>query len=263
MVNEQSTDDGAVDFTLRPAERDDVHAIAELYVETRQQAIGLMPPPIHSAAEDREFFGRVIDGPAEMWVAEEVNGPQPVAVAFLVIEGDWLNSLYVRPGWTSQGIGTALLDFVKAARPGGFALWVFESNTAARRFYERHGLVAVRRTDGSGNEERAPDLHMLWPGRDPIPALRDAIDQVDRELARLLEIRSGLTAQVQPHKTGDLRGPAPRDPAREAEIVASMAPYAPRLGSGRLAVIMQAVIAESLDAVESETNREHHAKPSQ
>jgi len=39
---------------------------------------------------------------------------------------------------------------------------VFESNTGARRLYERRGLVVLERTDGSGNEEKAPDLRLAW-----------------------------------------------------------------------------------------------------
>jgi hypothetical protein len=44
----------------------------------------------------------------------------------------------------------------------------------ARRFYERHGFVAVEHTDGAGNEEREPDVRFLWrpagadPGSDPV-----------------------------------------------------------------------------------------------
>ncbi len=47
-------------------------------------------------------------------------------------------------------------------RPDGFALWVFQQNDGARRFYERHGLRLVRETDGSGNEERTPDALYEW-----------------------------------------------------------------------------------------------------
>ncbi len=74
----------------------------------------------------------------------------------------WLDDLYVLPGHAGHGIGSMLLDVVKTRRPDGFALWVFEVNTPARAFYARHGLVEVERTDGAGNEEKAPDVRMEW-----------------------------------------------------------------------------------------------------
>ncbi len=80
----------------------------------------------------------------------------------------WLDDLYVAPAFAGQGIGSALLDLAKAQRPQGFCLWVFESNTPARNFYARRGFVELERTDGSGNEERSPDVQMAWPGTDPI-----------------------------------------------------------------------------------------------
>ena len=40
-------------------------------------------------------------------------------------------------------------------------LWTFQSNHGARRFYERHGFVAVQHTDGD-NEEGAPDVRYEW-----------------------------------------------------------------------------------------------------
>ena len=49
-----------------------------------------------------------------------------------------------------------------AEEPGGFCLWVFETNTPARGFYARHGLVELERTDGAGNEEKQPDIRMAW-----------------------------------------------------------------------------------------------------
>jgi hypothetical protein len=41
---------------------------------------------------------------------------------------------------------------------------VFERNSGARAFYARHGFTEVTRTDGSGNEEREPDVLLTWPG---------------------------------------------------------------------------------------------------
>ena len=37
-------------------------------------------------------------------------------------------------------------------------LYAFQQNEAARRFYERHGFVAIAFGDGSTNEERCPDV---------------------------------------------------------------------------------------------------------
>jgi len=35
-------------------------------------------------------------------------------------------------------------------------------NGPAQRLYERHGFVAVERTDGAGNEECEPDVRYVW-----------------------------------------------------------------------------------------------------
>ena len=41
---------------------------------------------------------------------------------------------------------------------------MFESNVKAREFYKRYGFVEVERTDGSGKEEKVPDVRMRWDG---------------------------------------------------------------------------------------------------
>jgi ribosomal protein S18 acetylase RimI-like enzyme len=35
----------------------------------------------------------------------------------------------------------------------------------AQRFYERHGFVETRRTDGRDNEEGTPDILYVWDGK--------------------------------------------------------------------------------------------------
>jgi chorismate mutase len=181
-----------------------------------------------------------------------VAARQDEVVGYAVVDPGWLDSLYVRPDLTGQGIGSVLLDLVKGLLPGGFALWVFETNVRAQAFYARHGLVVVRRTDGSDNEEHAPDLEMAWFGTDPVAGVRRRIDDVDDRLAGLLAERAALTAAAQRLK--DVPGEAGRDPGREAEIVARMAGRGPavgdRLGRDRLGRIMHVVISESLDAAE-------------
>ena len=39
-----------------------------------------------------------------------------------------------------------------------------ECRECGKRFYERHAFEAVERTDGSDNEEGAPDIRYVWSG---------------------------------------------------------------------------------------------------
>ncbi len=65
---------------------------------------------------------------------------------------------------TGHGIGGGLVRLAKRERPDGLRLWTFASNAGAQRFYERHGFVAARRTDGRDHEEGAPDILYVWSG---------------------------------------------------------------------------------------------------
>ncbi|WP_084652965.1 GNAT family N-acetyltransferase [Nocardioides insulae] len=147
------------DLQLRAAGPADVVGIADLYSATRAAAVPSMPAALHTNAEDRSWFAaRLADGEHEAWLVE--TGGR--VAGFALFTRTWLDGLYVEPAAQRSGVGGMLLDLVKALRPDGFGLWVFESNLPARAFYARHGLVEVTRTDGSENEERAPDIHLEW-----------------------------------------------------------------------------------------------------
>jgi len=227
-----------LDLTLRPAEESDAAAVAEVHLSARRAAE--MPPPVHPEDDVREWLADRLRSTDTVWVAE-VDG---VVGGYARFTESWLDDLYVAPGVSGRGIGSALLDLVKQQRPGGFCLWVFEMNTPARDFYARRGLIELERTDGSANEERAPDLKLAWPGADAVSFFRRLIDDVDEQLGDLLARRAALTHAVQVHKPDTTR-----DPAREAQIAAAMARRAPALGEDRLRRIMHAIITESLDAV--------------
>ena len=200
-----------------------------------------MPPGIHPDHEVRAWLTAKL-AQDEVWVAEVDD----VVAGYARMTATWLDDLYVAPAYAGQGVGSALLDLVKAQRPGGFCLWVFAMNTPARGFYQRHGLVELEHTDGTANEEQSPDVRMAWPGQEPLAFLRGLIDEVDEDLGDLLARRAALTAAVQ-----DIKHDTTRDPAREQAIADAMALRAPALGTERLSRIVHTIITESLDAAGS------------
>ncbi|MBI2246282.1 MAG: GNAT family N-acetyltransferase [Nocardioides sp.] len=229
------------DLLLWPAGPEDAEAIADLYTAARVAAVPQMPPASHTNAEDRDWMAaRLAEDDHEAWVATLPHGR---LVGYALMSPVWLDHLFIDPELRGTGIGSVLLDLVKSLRPDGFSLWVFESNTGAHRFYARHGLVELERTDGSGNEEKAPDIRMAWPGADPLGFYRGLIDEVDEQLGDLLARRTALTRAVQAHKTD-----RSRDAARERAIAEAMAGRAPELGVARLERIVHAIITESMDA---------------
>lgn len=228
-----------------PADPADVEAVAEVHRTARSAAVPAMPEPVHPARTVLPWVrGRMEAEDTETWVAE-ADGH---VVGYALLEPAWLDQLYVLPDHAGQGIGSALLEVVKSRQPGGFGLWVFETNEPARRFYRRHGLVELEHTDGSGNDEHAPDVRVAWLGAEPMAFLRRQVDEVDDELAALLARRAALTARIQEHKP--VPGHAGRDPEREREIVARMTRKAPALGEEGWRRVVDAVISASLDAAE-------------
>lgn len=181
------------ELTLRPATPSDLPAIAELYLAAREAAVPMMPRGIHPPDDVRRWVASWNLVRREVWLAED--GEQ--LLGFADVQDDWLESLYVDPQHTGDGIGAALLDLVKSLRPNGFCLWVFQSNTGARRFYRDHGLVELEHTDGSANEERSPDLRMAWPGAAPAAFFQSLLDEVDSELANAHARRAALVAAAE------------------------------------------------------------------
>jgi GNAT superfamily N-acetyltransferase len=143
---------------LRRATVGDADIAAEVYLRARHHAVPEIPALVHSDDDVRQWMRGVL-GEHEAWLAFADDG---ALLGLMVLEGDWVGQLYVDPAWTGQGLGTQFLDLAKQRRPGGLQLWTFESNVRAQRFYERNGFTVEERTDGSGNEERAPDLRYVW-----------------------------------------------------------------------------------------------------
>ena len=229
----------STDLVLRPATEADLPALAEIHLAARRAAGDSFPPGVHTDDEVRAWVAGWDLTSYDVWLA--THGQQPAGYARCT--PTWLDDLYVHPDHQGSGVGTALFELVTTLRPGGFCLWVFESNEPARAFYRRRGCLELERTDGAANEEGAPDIRVAWPGTDPLVFLRGLIDDTDLQLGDVLARRTALTRAVQSVKPS-----SERDPVREAEIVRRVAAVVPELGEERVARIVDVVIAESLDA---------------
>ena len=139
----------------------DAPDVAALFARSRAMTMPWLPV-LHSPDEDRAFFAGQLDEGAG-WGAWESAGPERRLLGFAIIRPGWLDHLYVEPERRRQGVGSLLLGAALADRSGPVSLWVFQRNAAARAFYARHGFVEVERTDGSGNEEREPDIRLIRP----------------------------------------------------------------------------------------------------
>jgi len=144
---------------IRDASPDDADALTALFLASRRQAMPWLRE-VHSDAETRWWIGNVMLHELTVRVVT-LDG---VIAGFAGIQPGWLDQLYIAPAHQRAGLGTRLLE--EAKRIGGtpLRLWAFQRNHPARAFYRRHGFVDEALTDGAENEEREPDVRMIWSG---------------------------------------------------------------------------------------------------
>jgi GNAT superfamily N-acetyltransferase len=145
--------------TIRRAAGPDARPAADVWLRSFAAALPHVVSP-RSADEVRGYFRDVVVPLREIWVADAGDGGG--IVGLMVVNGDELSQLYLEPDWRGRGLGDRFVALAKERSPGGLQLWTFQVNKPAHRFYERHGFVAVEFTDGSGNEEREPDVRYVW-----------------------------------------------------------------------------------------------------
>ncbi|MFL5297961.1 MAG: GNAT family N-acetyltransferase [Phenylobacterium sp.] len=144
---------------LRPAEATDAAAIGALHHHTMKTSLPFLPE-LHTAEDVVGYVAGRLMPANEVWVAVEDG----VVAGYVAYTADWVNQLYVHPGWQGQGIGPRLLaQAMSDRRPK--QLWTFQQNGRARKFYEDRGFTAVEFTDGAGNEEKTPDVRYEWRPR--------------------------------------------------------------------------------------------------
>lgn len=133
-----------------------VRDLARVFCAAREERLRFLLD-LHTIYEDCRFLSEVVLRDNRVWVAEE-HGK---LAGFIAFELGWVNHLYVDPSMQRRGLGHALLEVPKQSNDA-LQLWVFEINSPAISFYEREGFREVKRTDGSRNEAKKPDVLMEW-----------------------------------------------------------------------------------------------------
>jgi GNAT superfamily N-acetyltransferase len=139
---------------IRSGVPDDAPAVVRIFRESRAEAMPWLPV-LHTPEEDLSWFEAALAG--EAYVFEEDGR----ILGYAVVREDELHDLYVAPDSQGRGVGSALFERARGARPRGLRLWVFRDNARARRFYEARGCRLIGSSDGD-NEEGLPDVLYEW-----------------------------------------------------------------------------------------------------
>ena len=113
-------------------------------------------PDLHSRDEDARFFTHLI-AETEVLTLRNWRGLQ----GFLARDGEVVQALYVAGPARGRGIGKQLLGEAKR-RSNRLSLWTFQANARARAFYSREGFREAEATDGAANDEKLPDVRLVW-----------------------------------------------------------------------------------------------------
>jgi GNAT superfamily N-acetyltransferase len=144
---------------IRPATVEDATRIADVWLSSWRATFDF--EPAYPDEDVRRWVREELLVEAEDWVATDPSDGDSV-IALLGLSDTMVEQLYVRPDRIGRGVGRALLELAKRRRPDGLDLYCFAANDRARRFYERNGFEVVAFGDGSGNEERQPDVLYRW-----------------------------------------------------------------------------------------------------
>ena len=112
----------------------------------------------------RVVFREVILARCAIWVGT-LDGH---IVAYLAMNGSYVDRLYVDPGEWRKGWGTRFVNLAKRLSPCGLELHTHQENHAARALYENRGFRAVK-FGISPSPESAPDVEYHW--RPPVAAV--------------------------------------------------------------------------------------------
>jgi len=146
------------EYIIREYRADDFDAVTILWRISREKSLpDFQQKKGHFFYEDRNYFQNHVLIDNEIWVAEVDNRP----VAFMAMNDEFVDQLYIHPDYWRRGIGDALLNFARAQSPEHVWLYTLQVNVNARAFYEKNGFVAEK-LGISPPPENEPDVEYHW-----------------------------------------------------------------------------------------------------
>jgi len=143
---------------IRPFQDEDEPAVAAVWHRSGLAAYPYLPTwQAFTLEHARTIFHTVIRAECAIWVGtldEQI-------VAYLAMNGSYIDRLYVDPSEWRCGWGTRLIDLAKTLSPQGLELHTHQANLAACALYEKHGFKAVN-YGISPPPESAPDVEYHW-----------------------------------------------------------------------------------------------------
>lgn len=148
-----------MEIVIREYHPEDFDAVTQLWRRAREVSLPEFQRTKGYPFEmDCTYFREHILVQSQVWVAEASGRP----VAFMAINGDFIDCLYVSPDCWRMGVGVALLTHARTLSPQRLRLFTLQINTNARAFYEKNGFKVLK-LGISPPPENEPDVEYLWP----------------------------------------------------------------------------------------------------
>ena len=145
-------------FIIREYSPDDFDALTIVWRISREKSLPeFQREKGHFFYEDQNYFQNHILQNNQVWVVESGQ----CSVAFMAMNKDFIDQLYIHPDHQRRGIGQALLGFARQLSPDHLWLYTLQINVNARAFYEKNGFVAEK-LGISPPPENEPDVEYHW-----------------------------------------------------------------------------------------------------
>lgn len=143
---------------VRPFEASDESAVVGVWYRSGRAAFAFLPTWQKFTVENAQTaFRNIIRPKCDIWVGIL----DQTVVAYLAMNGSYIDRMYVDPSEWRKGWGDRLVALAKELSPSGLELRTHQENHAARALYEKQSFVAVR-FGLSPPPESAPDVEYHW-----------------------------------------------------------------------------------------------------